>query len=130
MTGNVTRIRHSYKVERVKKVYTVYQLERSNQNPILTHLIRIEQFRNFSRAVGFDHYLRLKSTTNWKTSELVTGLKKTENPNVFLGDRMHGGKKSFIVFKFSINRELLTIDYFKGYYPTTGDLNAILSTYM
>jgi len=123
MTGNVTSIRHSYKVERVKKVYTVYRLELSQENLILSESIRIEQFRNFSKEGGFDHNLRLKNTTSCKASELVKGQKKIVIPNVFLGDRMYGGKKHLVVFKFPIN-------CIEGYYLTTGDLNAILSKYM
>jgi hypothetical protein len=129
MTGNVSHIRHIYKVERAKKVYTVYQLEKTPQNPILTDLIRIEQFRKFSKGTGFSEYLRLKNTSNWKTSEQVTGLMPTDDPNVFFGDRIHSGKKNLIVFKFSNDKEYLTIDYYVGYYPTKGDLNAILSKY-
>jgi len=130
MTGNVTHIRHIYKVERAKKVYTVYQLEPNTKNPVLTDLVRIEQFRKFSNGTGFSEYLRLKNTSNWKTSEQVTGLKKTNNSNLFFGDRMHLGKKNLIVFKFSKDKEALLVDYYKGYYPTKGDLNAILNKYI
>ena len=130
MTGNVQLVRHIYKVERAKKVYTVYQLEPSTQTPQLTDLIRIEQFRKFSKGTGFDDYLRLKNTTNWAKSEMVTGLKKTNNSNLFFGDRMHLGRKNLIIFKFSKNREALLVDYYKGYYPTKGDLNAILNKYI
>ena len=130
MIGNVQRVRHIYKVERTKKVYTVYQLEPTTQSPILTDLVRIEKFRKFSKGTGFDDYLRLKNTTNWATSEKVTGLMKTDNPNVFFGDRMHSGRKNLIVFKFSKDKEFLLIDYYKGDYPTKGDLNAILDKYI
>ncbi|WP_372752526.1 hypothetical protein [Labilibaculum sp.] len=129
MTGNVKYIRHIYKVERAKKVYTVYQLEPSAQIRVLTDLIRIEQFRKFSNGKGFDEYLRLRDTTNWAKCEQVTGLKKTNNPNVFFGDRMHLGKKNLIVFKFSKDKEYLLIDYYKGYYPTNGNFKAILDKY-
>lgn len=130
MIGNAKYVRHSYKVERVKKVYTVYQLVNASSKAILTELIRIEQFRKYSRGTGFDDYLRLKNTSNWKTSEQVTGLHKTSHPDVFYGDRLHYGKKNLIVFKFSNNKETLTIDYYLEYYPTKGDLKTILSKYM
>ena len=129
MTGNANIVRHIYKVERAKKVYTVYQLDQPTQVKVLTNLIRIEQFRKFSKGTGFDHYLRLKNTTNWATSEKVTGLKKTNNSNLFFGDRMHLGKKNLIVFKFSNDKQSLLIDYYKGYYPTNGDFKAILDSY-
>ncbi|MBI9056748.1 MAG: hypothetical protein JEZ01_03145 [Labilibaculum sp.] len=129
MTGNVKYIRHIYKVERAKKVYTVYQLKPTTQTPVLTNLVRIEQFRKYSNGKGFDEYLRLRNTSNWKTSEQVTGLKKTDNSNVFFGDRIHLGKKNLIVFKFSNDKEYLLIDYYKGYYPTNGNFKAILDKY-
>ncbi|RKE04429.1 hypothetical protein [Marinifilum flexuosum] len=129
MVVNMKCIRHSYKVERVKKCYTVYQLEPTVDPIMLTELIRIEQFRNYSNGTGFLDYLRLKNTSNWQTSELVTGLKKTDNPNVFYGDRLEGCKRSLVVFVFSKNNELLTIDYYDGYYPFGRDLSAIISRY-
>lgn len=129
MTGNSKHIRHIYKVERAKKVYTVYQLEPTTQTPVLTDLIRIEDYRKFSNGKGFDKYLRLRDTTSWATSEQVTGLKKTNNPDVFFGDRMHDGKKNLIVFKFSKDKEYLLIDYYKGYYPSNSDLKAISNKY-
>jgi hypothetical protein len=129
MTGNVTHIRHIYKVERAKKVYTVYQLEQTTQNPVLTDLIRIEQFRKFSNGKGFNEYLRLRDTTSWAKCEQVTGLRKTDHPRIFFGDRMHSGRKNLIIFKFSKDKEYLLIDYYKGYYPTNGDFKAILDKY-
>jgi hypothetical protein len=129
MTGNVEIIRHSYKVERAKKVYTVYQLVKPQQKIELTDLIRIEKFRKYSNGSGFDHYLRLRNTTNWKTSEQVTGLFKTECPNIFYGDRIHSGKKNLLVFQFSKEPERLIIDYYKAYYPKLGDLRGVLQNY-
>ena len=129
MTGNVKYIRHIYKVERAKKVYTVYQLEPNATPPVLTDFIRIEQFRRFSNGTGFSEYLRLRNTSNWKTSEQVTGLRPTNGPNIFYGDRIHSGKKNLIVFKFSKDKEYLLIDYYKGYYPTNGNFKAILDKY-
>ena len=41
MTGNVEIIRHSYKVERRKKVYTVFELVEPQQKTELTNIIRI-----------------------------------------------------------------------------------------
>jgi len=129
MTGNVEIIRHSYKVERAKKVYTVYQLVEPQQKTELTELIRIEKFRMFSNGSGFDDYLRLRNTNNWQTCEQVTGLFKTDYPGLYYGDRMHSGKKNLLIFQFSNDCELLIIDYYKGYYPKNNDLNNILIKY-
>lgn len=129
MTGNVEIIRHSYKVERRKKVYSVYELVEPQPKAELTNLIRIEKFRMFSNGHGFDDYLRLRNTNNWQTCEQVTGLFKTEYPNVFYGDRRHSGKKNLLVFQFSQNLDLLIIDYYIGFYPKSNDLKEILCSY-
>jgi hypothetical protein len=139
MTGNVLMIRHSYKVLKALKVYTIYQLVESKQvtqngfiptKPELTELIRIEQFRHFSKGSGFDNYLRLRNVDNWNKCEQVTGLFNTGNPFVFYGNRINEGKKHLLIFKYSIDFENLTIDYFKGYYPQPCDLSAILNRYI
>lgn len=130
MTGNVEIIRHSYKVERVKKVYTVYELIENQQKVELTNLIRIEKFRMFSNGSGFDDYLRLRNTNNWQKGEQVTGLFKTEFTGLFYGDRMHSGTKNLLIFQFLDNKEILIIDYYKGYCPKKGELNAILNNYI
>jgi hypothetical protein len=144
MNGNKSIIRHTYKVERVKKSYTVYELTgatlQTNSdslpiNPVLPKLIRIENYRGCSRGRGFDKYLRLRTTNNWQSSEQVTGLYFTSSPGIFYGDRRFRGR-NFLIFQFSENREQLMIDYYLGYCPyrrpeqTTLDLRAILSKYI
>lgn len=138
MTGNVTIIRHSYKVSKALKVYTVFQLQNSTQivrnektptRPILTNEIRIEQFRHFSKGKGFDDYLRLRTADNWLNCEKVTGLFKTDNTRLFYGNRLHEGRKHFLVFIYSLDQQTLVIDYFVGYCPQKCDLNAILNKY-
>lgn len=129
MTGNIEIIRHSYTIERAKKVYAVYELSEPQQKKTLTDLIRIEQFRKFSNGKGFDNYLRLRNTNNWNTCEQVTGLFKTSKTNIFFGDRIHSGKKNLLIFLFSNNRERLVIDYYVGYYPKLEHLRDILAKY-
>ena len=139
MTGNVTAIiRHTYKVLKALKTYTVYQFQQSvhlSKNghtptrPILTPEIRIEQFRHFSKGTGFDDYLRLKTKSNWQKCEKVTGLFKTDNKRLFYGDRLNNGKKHLLVFIYSLDQQTLVIDYFVGYCPQKCDLNAILNRY-
>lgn len=124
MTGSAI-IRHTFKIERVKKVYSIYQLtgkklimnnDSQEINPALSELIRIEQFRHYSNGSGFDYYLRMKTTNNWQTSEQVTGLFKTKSPVVFYGDHRHNGR-NLLIFKFFENKEYLTIDYYIGFCP-------------
>jgi hypothetical protein len=119
-TGNVTFIRHLYHENKALKVYTTYQLkyveDGTNQ---LTEVLRIEDYRGFSGGNGFNDYLRLRTTNNWKTSEQVTGLKFTKNENIFFGDRLQNGKKNLLLFQFTNNRKSLIIDYFPNYYPAS-----------
>ena len=103
MTGNVVLNSHVYEVEREKKVYTVYQLINVANQKILTDLIRIENFRKYSNGKGFDKYLRLRNTNNWSKCEQVTGLFFTDHPNLFYGDRLHGGRRNLIIFQFRFN---------------------------
>ncbi len=117
-TGNVYFIRHLYQINKALKVYSTYELKQvekgANQ---LTKALRIEKFRGFSRGEGFVECLRLRTTSNWKTGELVTGLKFTKNRNIFFGDRIHKGKKHLLLFQFTTDRNRLIIDYFPNYYP-------------
>lgn len=151
MTGNVIISRHIYKVERAKKVYTVYELveviqsdkitdlviksDKSNaikkgiQFSQLTELIRIEDFRKYSHGKGFDKYLRLRNVDNWSKCQQVSGLKFTDHNNLFYGDRLHGGRRNLIIFHFTDDRSKVTIDYYTGYYPTKDVLRQILTKY-
>jgi len=129
MTGNVEIIRHSYKVCKALKSYTVYELAEPHQRTELTELIRIEKFRYFSNGSGFDDYLRLRNTNNWKTCEQVTGLIKTEYPGLFFGDRIHSGTKNLLIFQFSKDNQRLIIDYYTKYYPKKGELREVLGKY-
>lgn len=129
MTGNVFIIRHSYKVCKALKSYTVYELEKPHQNTVLTEKIRIEKFRFFSNGSGFDDYLRLRDTAKWETCEQVTGLFKTGNVNLFYGDRIKSGNKSLLIFYFSKNKKRLIIDYYKNFYPKREVLQTLLTNY-
>jgi hypothetical protein len=119
-TGNVTFIRHLYHREKALRVYSTYQLKYvENGANQLTDLLRIEDYRGFSRGSGFIYYLRLYSTSNWKTGEQVTGLKFTNKKNIYFGDRLHNGKKHLLLFWFHSERKSLIIDYFPNYYPAS-----------
>lgn len=117
-TGNAPQfIRHSYLVKSSLKTYTVYQLEKPDITGILPEVIRVEVFRNKSRATNIKTYLRFRTATSWVNSEMVTGLRPTLKPGVFYGDWKRGEKKSLLIFNYSANRERLTIDVFRGFYP-------------
>ena len=136
ITGNKNPdyIRHVYKVNRELKSYTIYQIvEIVNEKNQLTDLIRIEKYNNKSNATGITDYLRLRTTTNWDSSEKVTGLRPTSNPNLFYGDRrkpyeldaLKGAKpeqsepikRTLLMFLYSEDRQTLYIDVYRGFYP-------------
>lgn len=134
-TGKVNTpdfVRHIYKITHQVQTYSVYEISevKENKPPILTETLRIEQYRNKSNATNISEYLRLRTTTNWNTSEQVTGLRPTSNKNVFHGNRLKDGKKSLIIFIFQNDRQTLYIDVYRSFYPNhNGILNDILKRY-
>ncbi|KUF45255.1 hypothetical protein HX052_17810 [Myroides marinus] len=108
---------HYYELTHSVKTYDVYTIV--NQSPqsinLLTEELRIEDYRGFSDATGFNKYLCLRTTTNWRTCEKVTGLRFTKKDNVFYGDRVYKGKKNLLVFVYSDSQ--LRIDVYRSYYP-------------
>lgn len=113
---------HSYKVSKELKTYSVYDLTNCNHS-ILTDTIRIEDYRNKSNARGVSEYLRLRTTTNWSTCEMVTGLRPTKQ-GVFYGNRLEQSKnkKSLLIFEFSEDRRYLNLYVYDGYYPSNQNI--------
>lgn len=134
-TGKVNTpefVRHIYKLTHQVQTYSVYSISEvtNSKPPILTNQLRIELFRGKSNATNITNYLRLRTTNNWNTSEKVTGLRPTSNKNVFHGNRLKDGKKSFIIFIFQNDRQTLYIDVYRSFYPKhNGILNDILKRY-
>jgi hypothetical protein len=132
-TGNnlADYIRHTYKVSKELKSYTIYTLSNSEGNVnLLTDILRIEKFQGKSNASNITDYLRLKNTTNWSTSEMITGLRTTNKKGLFFGDwlnkRTH--KKTLLLFTFSNDEQTLLIDVYRGFYPNhKGILQNIIS---
>lgn len=121
---------HYFVLTHSVKTYKVYSLskEMTKSKNLLTDLLRIEDFRGFSNAKGIDKYLRLRTTSNWATSEKVTGLKSTVRQNVFFGDRVFNGKRSLLIFVFKDNQ--LMIDVYRSFYPCNQTiLNRIIEQY-
>lgn len=122
-TGNTKYVRHTYKVNKELKSYTVYELiDISQSNSLLTDLIRIEPFLNMSKAKNFNEYFRIRNTSSWIKSDLITGLKPTTTNGLFYGDcskpnLIGNTKKSLLLFYFDNTTNRLFIDVFKDYYP-------------
>jgi len=127
-TGNVNFVRHTYKVSKELKSYTVYELDEVNYSEkLLTDIIRIEPFLNYSQAKNFNDYFRIKNTSNWKNSSLITGIKPTSIENLFFGDcsktnLIGNTKKSLLLFYFDNDKRTLIIDVFRDYYPYNSHL--------
>lgn len=121
---------HFYLLTHSVKSYNVFEIVNQPTKIInlLTEVLRIEDFRGFSKAKEIDKYLRLRTTSNWATSEKVTGLRPTVKQNVFFGDRVFNGKRSLLVFVFNDNQ--LMIDVYRSFYPCNPTiLNRIIEQY-
>jgi hypothetical protein len=121
MYGNANYFRHVYKLDRALKSYSVYQLDKEHTaTNLITDTLRIEEYRNKSRTTNIKDYLRLRATTNWKTSKQVTGL-RPHTSQIYYGDRKKNGKetanKSLLIFQFHKDRTILITDVFRSYYP-------------
>lgn len=135
-TGIAEKIRHSYKVNKELKTYTIYELvEVEKSQNLLTEFLRIEDFYNKSNATNIKEYLRLRTSTSWDKSLKVTGLRPTANKSLFYGDWLkpnetNAPKKTLLIFLFSEDRQNLFIDVYRGFYPLhSGILQNIIKTY-
>jgi hypothetical protein len=139
-TGNTPQYnRYTYFLSNELQSYLVYQLDTQKQQDatkiLLTDTLRVEVFQNKSFATNINEYLRLRNTNNWATCEKVTGLRPTENPNVFYGDWLKKDTKgqttkTLLIFQYSDNKNNLNIDVYNGFYPNhRGILNNILKSY-
>jgi hypothetical protein len=128
-------IRHTYKVSKELKSYTIYDFVEVDKTNQLTQTLRIEKFNGKSNATNINEYLRLRTTTSWSKSEKVTGLRPTQKEGVFYGDRITKKENSnitkhLLIFKFSKDRKTLFIDFYRGFYPNhNGILQNIISHY-
>jgi hypothetical protein len=135
--NNPDFIRHHFKLSKELKSYLVYEnFHVTNNAPnLLTELIRIEKFQGKSNATNINDYLRLKTTTNWATSEKITGLRPTKKEVLFYGDwlksdKSNTTKKTLLIFVFFKNRNVLLIDVYRGFYPFNKEiLQTILNKY-
>ena len=125
-THNPDFVRHYYTIQHTTQSYEIYQILKSSTQSLLTEQCRIEKFFGKSKASNIEKYFRLRTTTNWNTSEKVTGLREYA-PGVYHGNRVLNGKKSFITFLINPDKSVLIVDYFRAYNPNTpGILKTIL----
>ncbi|WCM40859.1 hypothetical protein MG290_07685 [Flavobacterium sp. CBA20B-1] len=123
-TGNVRTpdfYTHIFYLTHEVKSYSVFthNFIKSSNIQLLTETLRIEVYRGKSNAKGIETYLRLRTSTNWQTCEMVTGLRPTKNRNVFYGDRKVNGKRNLLIFEYLDNDKALKIDVYRAFYPNT-----------
>lgn len=113
---------HVYKEFNVGKCKTVkyYELIECSNTPIFTTQIHISLNQNCAQSTP-DYWLKIREGKKW--GRYITGLFKTHFPSIYKGDTQR--KKNLVIFKFSHNENILTIECFKDYY--TNDLNKIIS---
>jgi hypothetical protein len=115
--------RYFYKLNTALESYSVYEIMAgTEQKLLLTEILRIEKFREKSQSKNIVDYLRLRTTTNWETCELITGLRPTSKRGLYYGDwlkkNMLGNTaKHLLILQFSKDKEYLFIDIYKGFYP-------------
>jgi hypothetical protein len=100
----------------------------------LTEILRIEKFQGKSNSTIINDYLRLRTTTSWSKSELITGLRTTIKNNLFYGDwrkvENQNPIKTLLMFSFSEDKKILFIDVYRGFYPHYIEiLQNIINTY-
>jgi hypothetical protein len=123
--------RHFFRVQKTVKTYTVYSLTKvENGTSLLPPVVRLEDYRGFSKATDIKHYFRLRTCSNWQKCEKVTGLRPTRRPGVYHGNWKKGITKSLILFQLSPDRQTLIVDVFRAFYPYHfGILEKIIQTH-
>lgn len=82
---------------------------------LLSSIVKVEQDRKFHKAKGFNEWFRTYGTS-WDTGN-KTGLKFSKTPNQFYGDLKVNNIRTLLIFKFSEDRQTLTVEVFPfGYY--------------
>lgn len=116
-------VTHVYKEINKGKYRSVKHYELTdckNGLSLLSQTINISKNRNFAISMP-DYWLKVRQGKKW--SAYITGLFKTNTPNIYKGDANR--KQHLLVFEFSSNDEVLKIHYYQNYY--TKNLNGIIA---
>jgi hypothetical protein len=134
--ANPKPYRYFYKRNSVLEFYSVYELIAGTEKKLLvTEILRIEKFREKSKSKNITDYLRLRTTTNWETCELITGLRPAAKKGLFYGDWLKTNilgntVKHLLIFQFAQDKDFMFIDVYRGFYPKNKTaLKNIISTY-
>lgn len=118
-TGNIpTPTRHLY-TEINKGTFKTTQhfslVEVTNSRQILTDLININLDRKFAKSKP-NLWLSIRPDKKWVR---FTGLFQTRYEHYFIGDKgKNNVKEDLIICRFSEDKSVLIVYYFKGYYST------------
>ncbi len=120
---------YEYKLLKETKSATVYELANPDFTPtFLTPLVRIEDFRGYSKGRNFQLYFRIKNRSSWAKSLAVTGLFKTNLRGVYKGDMRQGDTRTLILFKLWKNEDRMTVYTFpSGFMPSPARVEFIAS---
>ncbi len=128
--------RYFYKLTSKLESYSVYEVIAGTEKKLLlAEILRIEKFNEKSQSRNIKDYLRLRTTENWNTCELITGLRTTQKRGLFYGDWLKKNVlgntiKHLLLIQFDESRNYLFIDVFKGFYPKNKTtLKKIICTY-
>ena len=116
-------VTHVYKEINVGKYKSVkhYELLECNKTPIFTPLINISKNQNSAQSMPI-YWLKIREGKKW--GRYITGLFKTHYPSIYKGDTKR--KKHLVIFKYSRDESILTIEFFTDYY--SNDLSKVLPT--
>ena len=105
-------IKYEYNATKCFKTTTHYTLQTKHPRTQLTEMLNISESRNFAKSKPI-FWCQERKVNKWITPRL-TGLFKTETPNVYWGCR--GKFQDLILFVFTDNKETLTVYYYKNFF--------------
>ena len=119
--------RHEYTSTKINKRETIYS--RTNFPEIvseLTPIVRIEDFKGFSKGKDFHLYFRIKNSSSWKNSKAITGMYPTKIESVYHGNCVLEETKTLIMFRLSEAGEFLEVFTFPfAFNPSIQVINRI-----
>ena len=119
-----TIIKANYKLrlpQRYKEVRYYDSITPITDN-LLKPIVNISVNRQFNKSENVAYWYKNKGQNDTKLSGCITGLKRTNDKNIFYGDiptKINGRfrPQHLIIFRFSEDLTALQIEIYKDYYP-------------
>lgn len=127
---------YNYAPIKNSKTATTFELQSISQKPeqsnlIFTSVVRLEVFQGFSKAKNLVFYFKLRDNPNWKKCTSVTGLFRTINKNIFIGDlrnnRQSKKSKTLLIFRLCTSGKLQIFRFPSGFYPTSSKVDDVVT---